>query len=114
MFEVGDNVISINFGNGIVTSVEKSADYPITVKFEKYAQEETFTKYGLYRKSNEHTHPENIKKADTTPEAANYKKTKITGFGFLLEFNNGVCIYHPTNGNPFEVHPTKLSHQGLQ
>ena len=112
MFEVGDNVISANFGNGVITSIDSNKDYPIKVKFKKYANEETFSRYGLYRKSNEETHPDNIKKPDTTPEAINYKKTKVTGFGFLLEFDNGICIYHPNQGQPFQVYPKSTS-EGL-
>ena len=109
MFEVGDNVISINFGNGVVTSIDSNKDYPIKVKFKKYEREETFSRYGLYRKTNEDTHPDNIKKSDTTPEVINYKKTKVTGFGFLLEFDNGICIYHPNQGQPFQVYPKSTS-----
>ena len=112
MFEVGDNVISINFGNGVVTSIDSNKDYPIKVKFKKYESEETFSRYGLYRKTNEDTHPDNIKKSDTTPEVINYKKTKVTGFGFLLEFDNGICIYHPNQGQPFQVYPKSTS-EGL-
>ena len=112
MFQVGDSVISITFGNGVITSIDNSQDYPIKVKFENYVEEETFTKHGHYRKSNEYTHPDNIKKAETIPEAINYKKTKATGFGFLLEFDNGICIYHPNQGQPFQVYP-KSTNEGL-
>ena len=112
MFEVGDNVVSTNFGEGIVASIEYSTNYPINVKFEKHEQIESFTKFGLYMQTHEHTHPDNIKKVDTTPEATNYKKTRVTGFGFLLEFDNGVCIYHPNQGQPFQVYP-KQHGEGL-
>ena len=112
MFEVGDDVISINYGNGVITAIDNSQDYPIKVKFENYVEEETFTKYGRYRKSNEDTNPDNIKKANATPEAINYEKTKVTGFGFLLEFDNGICIYHPNQGQPFQVYP-KSTNEGL-
>ena len=105
MFEVGDNVISINFGNGVITSIDNNQDYPIKVQFQNYVKAETFTKYGHYKKSNDYTHPDNIKKVETTPEAINYKKTKVTGFGFLLELDNGICIYHPNQGQPFQVYP---------
>lgn len=114
MFEVGDKVISITFGYGVITSIDDDVEYPINVKFEDHTEEENFTTCGRYHKYNEYEHPNNIKKANTTSEATNYKKTKVIGFGTLLEFDNGVCIYHPIKGKPFEVHPTKLSHQGLQ
>ena len=112
MFEVGDSVISTNFGEGIVISIDDDMVYPINVKFEKYVEEEIFTEYGLYHEDNDDTNPDNIKKADATPEAINYKKTKVTGFGFLLEFDNGICIYHPNQGQPFQVYPKSTS-EGL-
>ena len=112
MFEIGDNVTSVHFGNGVVTCVSRGEDFPISVKFEKQEEEENFTIYGRYFKIIME-HPKNIKKVYTTLEATNFKKTMVTGFGHLIEFDNGVCIYHPANGNPFEVHPTKLSHQKL-
>lgn len=46
------------------------------------------------------------------PEATNYKKTRVTGLGHLIEFDNGVCIYHPNQGQPFQVYP-KQSVEGL-
>ena len=98
MFEVWDKVISITFGDGVITSIDDDVEYPINVKFEDHTEEESFTTCGRYHKHNEYEHPNNIKKANTTS----------------LEFDNGVCIYHPIKGKPFEVHPTKLSHQGLQ
>ena len=112
MFEIGDNVTSVHFGNGVVTCVSRGEDFPISVKFEKQEEEENFTIYGRYFKIIME-HPKNIKKVDTTLEATNFKKTRVTGFGHLIEFDNGICIYHPTNGSPFEVHPTKLPHQEL-
>ena len=112
MFEVGDKVVSDYFGEGKVVEVNTKLDYPVLVRFIKSSSLEGFTEYGLYRKSNKDTNKENIKKADTTPEAANYKKTKVTGFGFLLEFDNGTCIYHPNKGQPFQVYP-KQDIEGL-
>ena len=112
MFEVGENVVSTNFGEGVVISIDDDMVYPINVKFEKYVEEESFTEYGLYHEDNDDTNPDNIKKADATPEAINYKKTKVTGFGFLLEFDNGICIYHPNQGQPFQVYPKSTS-EGL-
>lgn len=104
MFEVGENVISVTFGNGIVTCVSGGEDFPISVKFEKYEEEEKFTRQGCYFKSSGED-SRNIKKADTTPEAINYKKTKVKDFGHLIEFDNGICIYHPNQGQPFQVYP---------
>ena len=112
MFKIGDRVISDYFGEGKVTCVSGGEDFPISVKFEKYEEEEeNFTRQGFYFKSSVE-HPRNIKKADVTPEAINYKKTKVTGFGFLLEFDNGICIYHPNQGQPFQVYPKSTS-EGL-
>lgn len=112
MFEVGDSVISITFGDGVVTSIDDDVEYPVNVKFEDYTKEESFTENGFYHKMNEHTNPDNIQKVDTTQEVINYKKTRVTGFGLLLEFDNGICIYHPNQGQPFQVYP-KSTNEGL-
>ena len=111
MFEVGENVVSTNFGEGVVTSIGGGEDFPVSVKFKKHEEEEKFTIHGFYFKSSVED-SRNIKKVDTTLEDANYKKTKITGFGFLLEFDNGICIYHPNQGQPFQVYP-KSTNEGL-
>jgi hypothetical protein len=103
MFEVGENVISVTFGNGIVTCVSGGEDFPISVKFEKY-EEEKFTRQGCYFKSSGED-SRNIKKVDNTTEESNYKKTKVKDFGHLIEFDNGICIYHPNQGQPFQVYP---------
>ena len=111
MFEVGDRVISDYFGDGIVTCVSGIEDFPISVKFEKYEEEEeNFTRQGFYFKSSVE-HPRNIKKVDNTPEA-DYKKTRIKDFGHLIQFYNGICIYHPNQGQPFQVYP-KHNAEGL-
>ena len=111
MFEVGEKVISANFGNGVVTCVSGGEDFPIKVIFENHVEEENFTKQGCYFKSSGED-SRNIKKADTTPEAINYKKTKVKDFGHLIEFYNGICIYHPNQGQPFQVYP-KSTNEGL-
>jgi H+/Cl- antiporter ClcA len=91
-------------GNVIVTCVRGGEDFPISVKFEKYEEEEKFTRQGYcFKSSGEDSR--NIKKADTTPEAINYKKTKVKDFGHLIELDNGICIYHPNQGQPFQVYP---------
>ena len=112
MFEVVDRVISDYFGEGKVTCVSGGEDFPISVKFEKYEEEEeeNFTRQGFYFKSGVE-HQRNIKKVDNTPEA-DYKKTKILGFGVILELDNGICIYHPNQGQPFQVYPKSTS-EGL-
>ena len=112
MFEVGDKVISDYFGDGVVTCIGEGLEYPINVKFEKYVDEEKFTIYGHYSKIMGRGHPKNIKKSETTLESTNYKTTSVAGFGFLLEFNNGICIYHPNQGQPFQVYP-KSTNEGL-
>lgn len=112
MFEVGDKVVSDYFGEGKVVEVNTKLDYPVLVRFIKSSSLEGFTEYGLYRKSNSPESRENIKKAETIPEAINYKKTKATGLGLLLEFDNGICIYHPNQGQPFQVYP-KSTNEGL-
>lgn len=104
MFEVGDDVISDYFGKGKVVEINTKLDYPVLVRFIKSSSLEGFTEYGLYRKSNKDTDKNNIKKVDNTPEA-DYKKTKILGFGVMLELDNGICIYHPNQGQPFQVYP---------
>ena len=55
---------------------------------------------------------DNIKKVDNTTEEDNYKKTKVKDFGHLIEFDNGICIYHPNQGQPFQVYPKSTS-EGL-
>ena len=112
MFEVGDRVISDYFGDGVVTYIYEDVGYPVKVKFEKYVDEEEFTMYGHYYKSKGRGHPKNIKKSETTLESTNYKTTSVAGFGFLLEFDNGICIYHPNQGQPFQVYP-KSTNEGL-
>ena len=104
MFEIGDKVISEKFGEGVIIEINTKLDYPILVKFTKSIDIEGFTELGLYRKSNKLTDRDNIKKVDNTPEA-DYKKTKILGFGFMLELDNGIYIYHPNQGQPFQVYP---------
>ena len=104
MFEVGDKVTSEKFGEGVIIEINDKLDYPVLVKFIKSIDIEGFTKQGLYRKSNSLTNRENIKNVDNTPEE-DYKKIRVTGFGFLLEFDNGICIYHPNQGQPFQVYP---------
>ena len=111
MFEVGDKVISDYFAEGKVVEVNTKLDYPVLVRFIKSSSLEGFTEYGLYRKSNKDTDKDNIKKVDNTPEA-DYKKTKILGFGVMLELDNGICIYHPNQGQPFQVYPKSTS-EGL-
>ena len=105
MFEVGDKVISDYFGEGKVVEVNTKLDYPVLVRFIKSSSLEEFTEYGLYRKSNKDTDKDNIKKVDNTTEEDNYKKTKVKDFGHLIEFYNGICIYHPNQGQPFQVYP---------
>ena len=112
MFEVGDKVASITFGNGVITSIDNHMEYPIKVKFKDCTKEVSFTEYGLYHKHNKYEQPNNIKKADTTSEATNIKKTRVTGFGHLIEFDNGIYIYHPNQGQPFQVYP-KHNAEGL-
>jgi len=112
MFEVGDKVISDYFGEGNVVEVNTKLDYPVLVRFIKPSSLEGFTEYGLYRRSNKDTDKDNIKKVDNTTEESNYKKTRVTGFGLLLEFDNGICIYHPNQGQPFQVYP-KSTNEGL-
>lgn len=112
MFEVGDKVISDYFGEGKVVEVNTKLDYPVLVRFIKSSSLEGFTEYGLYRKSNKDTNKENIKKVDNTTEESNYKKTKVKDFGHLIEFDNGICIYHPNQGQPFQVYP-KSTNEGL-
>lgn len=111
MFEVGDNVKSIHFGNGVVTCVSGGEDFPLSVKFEKHEEEENFTIHGGYFKYGVE-HPRNIKKVDTALKATNFKKTLVTGFGYLIEFDNGICIYQPNQGQPFQVYP-KQNIEGL-
>ena len=111
MFEVGDKVASEKFGEGVIIEINDKLDYPVLVKFIKSIDIEGFTKQGLYRKSNSLTNRENIKNVDNTPEA-DYKKIRVTGFGFLLELDNGICIYHPNQGQPFQVYP-KHNVEGL-
>ena len=105
MFEVGDRVISDYFGEGEVVEVNTKLDYPVLVRFIKSSSIEGFTEYGLYRKSNKATDKDNIKKVDNTTEESNYKKSMIKGFGHLIELDNGICIYHPNQGQPFQVYP---------
>ena len=112
MFEVGDKVISDYFGEGIVVEVNTKVNYPVLVRFIKSSSLEGFTEYGLYRKSSKDTDKNNIKKVDNTTEEDNYKKTKVKDFGHLIEFYNGICIYHPNQGQPFQVY-TKSTNEGL-
>lgn len=112
MFEVGDKVISDYFGEGKVVEVNTKLDYPVLVRFIKSSSLEGFTEYGLYRKSSKDTDKNNIKKVDNTTEEDNYKKIKVKDFGHLIEFDNGVCIYHPNQGQPFQVY-TKSTNEGL-
>ena len=111
MFEVGDKVISDYFGEGKVVEVNTKLDYPVLVRFIKSSSLEGFTEYGLYRKSNKATDKDNIKKVANIPKA-DYKKTRIKDFGHLIEFYNGICIYHPNQGQPFQVYPKSTS-EGL-
>ena len=111
MFKVGDRVISDYFGEGKVVEVNTKLDYPVLVRFIKSSSLEGFTEYGLYRKSNKDTDKDNIKKVVSTPEA-DYKKTRIKDFGHLIELDNGICIYHPNQGQPFQVYP-KSTNEGL-
>ena len=111
MFEIGDNVTSVHFGNGVVTCVSRGEDFPISVKFEKQEEEKNFTIYGRYFKIIME-HPKNIKKVDNTTEEDNYKKIKVKDFGYLIEFYNGIYIYHPNQGQPFQVYP-KHNAEGL-
>ena len=111
MFEIGDKVTSEKFGEGVIVEINDKLDYPVLVKFTKSLDIEGFTKLGLYRKSNSPGNRENIKNVDNTPEEG-YKKTKILGFGFMLELDNGICIYHPNQGQPFQVYP-KHNAEGL-
>ena len=111
MFEVGDKVTSEEFGEGVIIEINDKLDYPVLVKFIKSIVIEGFTKQGLYRKSNSPENRENIKNVDNTPEEG-YKKTKILGFGIMLELDNGICIYHPNQGQPFQVYP-KQNVEGL-
>ena len=112
MFEVGDKVISDYFGEGNVVEVNTKLDYPVLVRFIKSSSLEGSTEYGLYRKSSKDTDKNNIKKVDNTTEEDNYKKTKVKDFGHLIEFYNGICIYHPNQGQPFQVY-TKSTNEGL-
>ena len=112
MFEVGDNVTSEKFGEGVIIEINDKLDYPVLVKFIKSIVIEGFTKQGLYRKSNSLTNRENIKKVDNTTEEGNYKKIKVKDFGHLIEFYNGIYIYHPNQGQPFQVYP-KHNAEGL-
>ena len=112
MFEVGDKVISDYFGEGKVVEVNTKLDYPLLVRFIKSSSLEGFTEYGLYRKSNKDTDKDNIKKVDNTTEEDNYKKIKVKDFGYLIEFYNGIYIYHPNRGQPFQVYP-KHNAEGL-
>ena len=105
MFEVGDKVTSEKFGEGVIIEINSKLDYPLLVKFTKSIDIERFTELGLYRKSNKDTDKDNIKKVDNTTEEDNYKKTKVKDFGHLIEFYNGICIYHPNQGQPFQVYP---------
>ena len=111
MFEVGDKVISDYFGEGKVVEVNTKLDYPVLVRFIKSSSLEGFTEYGLYIKSNKDTDKDNIKKVANIPET-DYKKTRIKDFGHLIEFYNGICIYHPNQGQPFQVYP-KHNAEGL-
>ena len=112
MFEVGEKVISDYFGEGRVVEVNTKLDYPVLVRFIKSSSLEGFTEYGLYRKSNKDTDKDNIKKVDNYTEESNYKKTMIKGFGHLIELDNGTCIYHPNQEQPFQVY-TKSTNEGL-
>ena len=112
MFEVGDIVISDYFGEGKVVKVNTELDYPVLVRFIKSSSLEGFTEYGLYRRPNKDTYKDIIKKVDNTTEESNYKKTKVLGFGVILELDNGICIYHPNQGQPFQVYPKSTS-EGL-
>ena len=76
MFEIGDSVISITFGNGVITSIDNSQDYPIKVQFENYVEAETFTKYDHYKKSNDYTNPDNIKKSRNYTRSNQLQKDK--------------------------------------
>ena len=105
MFEVGEKVISDYFGEGRVVEVNTKLDYPVLVRFIKSSSIEGFTEYGLYRKSNKDTDKDNIKKVDNYTEESNYKKLIVKDFGHLIELDNGICIYHPTQGQPFQVYP---------
>lgn len=112
MFEVGEKVISDYFGEGRVVEVNTKLDYPVLVRFIKSSSLKGFTEYGLYKKSNKDTDKDNIKKVDNYTEESNYKKTMIKGFGHLIELDNGICIYHPNQGQPFQVYP-KSTNEGL-
>ena len=112
MFEVGDKVIADYFGEDKVVEVKTKVNYPVLVRFIKSSSLEGFTEYGLYRKSSKDTDKNNIKKVDNTTEEDNYKKTKVKDFGHLIEFDNGICIYHPNQGQPFQVY-TKSTNEGL-
>lgn len=79
----------------------------------------------IYKKLS--THPQNQKvtyelnvyeqyknevfEVDNYTEESNYKKTMIKGFGHLIELDNGICIYHPNQGQPFQVYP-KSTNEG--
>ena len=112
MFKVGDRVISDYFGEGKVVEVNTKLGYSVRVRFIKSSRLEWFTEYGLYRESNKNTDKYNIKKVDNTTEEDNYKKIRVKDFGHLIELDNGICIYHPNQGQPFQVYP-KSTNEGL-
>lgn len=45
-FEVGDKVIDLRYGEGIISSIDIAAEYPILVYFDHESEQEVYTKDG--------------------------------------------------------------------